>query len=229
VERQPQAVAEVLLDWTDGRRGTRTAQLEEDIEAFVDQYHGTPLAQLRLGEMLVEVTNVLREHRLVLPADLALLIKAFISLESMGRGLDPTFHMATEALPILEQVLRARYRPRALAQRGWHTLQRLLQVTEQLPHDLSRLLRTARRGQIQVGIEVSHLQHVGDQVDRAASRLAVALVIAALIIGSSIVMTVSGGPQLFGLPAFGLLGYLGAAAGAVWLLRSIARARRHLD
>jgi ubiquinone biosynthesis protein len=179
--------------------------------------------------MLMDVTAILREHRLALPSELALLIKAFISLESMGRGLDPTFHMATEALPILEQVLRARYRPRALAQRGWHTLQRLLQVTEQLPHDLSRLLRTARRGQIQVGIEVSHLQHVGDQVDRAASRLAVSLVIAALIIGSSIVMTVSGGPQLFGLPAFGLLGYLGAAAGAVWLLRSIARARRHLD
>ena len=49
--------------------------------------------------------------------------------------------------------MRARYRPRALAQRGWQTLQRLLQVSEQLPHDLSRLLRSARRGRIQVGIE----------------------------------------------------------------------------
>jgi len=97
---QPQAVAEVLLDWTDGRQGTRTAQLEEDIEAFVDQYHGTPLAQLHLGEMLTEVTRVLREHKLVLPADLALLIKAFVSLESMGRGLDPGFHMAAEAPPL---------------------------------------------------------------------------------------------------------------------------------
>jgi len=233
VQRRPQQVADVLLDWAVGAgRGTESinqGQLEAEIEDFVDQYHGTPLADLSLGGMLTDVTAIMREHRLALPSELALLIKAFISLESMGRGLDPTFHMATEALPILEQVLRARYRPRALAQRGWHTLQRLLQVTEQLPHDLSRLLRTARRGQIQVGIEVSHLQHVGDQVDRAASRLAVALVIAALIIGSSIVMTVSGGPQLFGLPAFGLLGYLGAAAGAVWLLRSIARARRHLD
>jgi ubiquinone biosynthesis protein len=233
VQRRPQQVADVLLDWAVGAgRGTESVnqgQLEAEIEDFVDQYHGTPLADLSLGGMLTDVTAIMREHRLALPSELALLIKAFISLESMGRGLDPTFHMATEALPILEQVLRARYRPRALAQRGWHTLQRLLQVTEQLPHDLSRLLRTARRGQIQVGIEVSHLQHVGDQVDRAASRLAVALVIAALIIGSSIVMTVSGGPQLFGLPAFGLLGYLGAAAGAVWLLRSIARARRHLD
>jgi ubiquinone biosynthesis protein len=234
VQRRPQQVADVLLDWAgssgnEGGGAVNQGQLEAEIEDFVDQYHGTPLADLSLSGMLSDVTAIMREHRLALPSELALLIKAFISLESMGRGLDPGFHMASEALPILEQVVRARYRPRALAQRGWHTLQRLLQVTEQLPHDLSRLLRSARRGRIQVGIEVSHLQRVGDQIDRAASRLAVALVIAALIIGSSIVMTVGGGPQLFGLPAFGLLGYLGAAVGGLWLLRSIARGRRHLD
>ncbi len=230
VQHRPQQVADVLLDWAgSGADGVNLSQLEAEIEDFVDQYHGTPLADLSLGGMLMDVTAILREHRLALPSELALLIKAFISLESMGRGLDPAFHMAGEALPILQEVLRARYRPRALAQRGRHTLQRLLQVGEQLPHDLSQLLRSARRGRIQVGIEISHLQHVGDQIDRAASRLSVALVIAALIIGSSIVMTVDGGPQLLGLPAFGLLGYLGAAVGAVWLLRSIARARRHLD
>ena len=230
VQHRPQQVADVLLDWAgSGADGVNLSQLEAEIEDFVDQYHGTPLADLSLGSMLMDVTAILREHRLALPSELALLIKAFISLESMGRGLDPAFHMAGEALPILQEVLRARYRPRALAQRGRHTLQRLLQVGEQLPHDLSQLLRSARRGRIQVGIEISHLQHVGDQIDRAASRLSVALVIAALIIGSSIVMTVDGGPQLLGLPAFGLLGYLGAAVGAVWLLRSIARARRHLD
>lgn len=230
VQRRPQQVADVLLDWAgSGAEAVDAGQLEAEIEDFVDQYHGTPLADLSLGGMLTDVTAILREHRLALPSELALLIKAFISLESMGRGLDPGFHMASEALPILEQVVRARYRPRVLAQRGWQGLLRLLQVGEQLPHDLSRLLRSLRRGRIQVGIEIGHLQRVGDQIDRAASRLAVALVIAALIVGSSIVMTVQGGPQLLGLPAFGLLGYLGAAVGAVWLLRSIARARRHLD
>lgn len=229
VERQPQAVADVLLDWTDGRRGTRTAQLEEDIEAFVDQYHGTPLAQLRLGEMLVEVTNVLREHRLVLPADLALLIKAFVSLESMGRGLDPGFHMAAEAQPLLRQVLRARYTPKSLAQRGWQGLRDLATQAGRLPQDLSRALRSVSRGHVQVGIEVAHLKRTGDQIDRAASRLSIALVIAALIIGSSIVMTVGGGPQLLGLPAFGLLGFVGAVMGGLWLLRAIRRADRARD
>jgi len=226
VERQPQAVADVLLDWTGDEHGANLSQLEAEIESFVDQYHGTPLAQLSLGQMLSDVTTILREHHLGLPSDLALLIKAFISLEGMGRGLDPDFHMTTEAAPLLRQVVRARYRPKALATRSWQTLSRALALAGQLPNDLSRLLRNARRGRVQVAIELAHLKRVGDQLDRAANRLAMALVIAALIIGSSIVMTVKGGPTLFGLPAFGFLGFTGAMAGGVWLVRAIWRSSR---
>ena len=69
-------------------------------------------------------------------------------------------------------------------------------------------------------IDVTDLRAVADQLDRAAQRIAVGLVVAALVIGSSIVMTVGGGPQLFGLPAFGLLGFVGAGVGGLWLLWS---------
>ncbi len=227
VERDAQAVAEVLMDWTSDERGQNLAQLEAEIEAFVDQYHGTPLAQLSLGQMLADVTTILREHHLALPSDLALLIKAFITLEGMGRGLVPGFHMATEALPLLREVMQARYQPQAMATRGGKALRRALSIAEQLPHDLSRLLRNARRGHVSVAIELAHLKRVGDQIDRAANRLAMALVIAALIIGSSIVMNVQGGPTLFGLPAFGFLGFCGAGAGGLWLLRAIWRSSRH--
>jgi ubiquinone biosynthesis protein len=229
VERQSQAVAEVLLDWTGDGHGINQAQLETEIEDFVDQYHGTPLAELSLGQMLADVTALLREHHLGLPSDLALLIKAFISLEGMGRGLDPGFHMATEATPMLQDVLRARYEPKALAGRAWKTLRRTLAVAEQLPHDVSRLLRNARRGRLQVNIELAHLKRVGDQIDRAANRLAMALVISALIIGSSIAMTVKGGPTLFGLPLLGSLGFIGAVLGGLWLVRAIWRSSRERD
>lgn len=226
VERRPQAVADVLIDWSGNHHDADLAQLEDDIEAFVQQYHGTPLAQLSLGQMLADVTAVLREHKLALPGDLALLIKAFISLESMGRGLDPGFHMATEAQPLLRATLRARYRPQALAQRGWEALRDTAGTLARLPQDLSTLLRRARHGKVQVGIEIADLRRTGNQIDRAASRLALALVIAALIIGSSIVMTVEGGPTLFGLPAFGLLGFIGAVVGGLLLVRSVWKGRR---
>jgi ubiquinone biosynthesis protein len=233
VQHQPQDVVDVLLDWTADNHGPTDGpdigQLENEIESFVDQYQGTPLAQLSLGSMLQDVTAILREHHLALPADLALLIKAFVSLESMGRGLDPDFHMTTEALPLLRHALRERYRPKAFAQRSWQTLRRAMGLLERLPHDASQLLRKARRGKLQVHLDLQHLRRVGDQIDRAASRLAIAFVIAGLVVGSSIVMTVGGGPTLLGLPAFGLVGFVTAVLAGVWLVHSIRRGGRHED
>jgi ubiquinone biosynthesis protein len=225
VRDEPARVADVLLDWTGNDVKDEDGLLLE-IQAFVDQYHGVPLKQIRLGAMLTELTALLRQHKLALPPDLALLIKAFISLEGMGRELDPDFDMAGEALPMLQQAMRARYAPRAMVKRGWQAAGEMLALAAGLPQDLSRLLRAARRGRLEIHIDVSHLERVGNQLDRAISRLIVGIVVAALIIGSSIVMTVSGGPSLLGLPVFGLLGFLGAVVGGLWLLLSIRRSGR---
>lgn len=224
VRHEPGRVTDVMLDWS-GEGAVDEEKLTQEILDFVDQYHGTPLKQLSIGAMLSDMVAILRGHRIALPADLALLVKGFLSLEGMGRELDPDFDMAGEALPMLERILRARYTPGALFKRGWRSTLETLALITDLPHDLSRLLRAARRGRLEIHIDVTHLKHVGNQLDGAANRLVIGVVVAALIIGSSIVMTVPGGPTMLGLPLFGLIGYLGAAAGGVWLLLSILKSR----
>lgn len=154
---------------------------------------------------------------------LILEIQAFVSLEGMGHELDPDFNMAAEAMPLLQKTLRARYAPNAVLQRGWHGVKDMLSLLGGLPQDVSRLLRAAKRGRLEIHIDVLHLKRLGNQLDSAANRLVVGVVVAALIIGSSIVMTVPGGPTLLELPFFGLLGFIGALLGSLWLLVSIWR------
>jgi len=229
VQQEPARVADVLTDWS-GDGAVDHEALVAEIEAFVEQYRGLPLRQLKLAALLSDVVAILRHHRVALPADLSLLVKAFVTLEGMGRELDPDFDMAGEALPLLRQLLRERYQPAALLGRGWRSVSELLGLLAGLPQDLSRLLRAARKGRLDIHIDVLDLRRIGNQLDRAANRLVVGIVIAALIIGSSIVMTVPGGPSWLGLPAFGLLGFLGAGLGSVWLLLSIwASNRRDRD
>ncbi|MDD4928286.1 MAG: AarF/UbiB family protein [Gallionella sp.] len=225
VRHEPVRVLDVMLDWT-GNGVEDEAGLTLEIETFLDQYHGLPLKQLRLGSMLSDLVAILRQHHLMLPADMALLVKAFISLEGMGRELDPDFDIAGQAMPMLEKSLRARYTPEAVIKRGGHAVVEALTLIAGLPHDLSRLLRAARRGKLEVHIDVTNLKHVGNQLDGAVNRLAVGIVVASLIVGSSIVMTVPGGPSLFGLPFFGLTGFLCAATGGLWLLLSIWKSNR---
>lgn len=222
VNQRAETVTEVLLDWT-AEPDIDEAQLGEDIDAFVDRYHGVPLGQLDLVGMLLEVTTLLRVHRLALPADLALLIKVFVTLEGTGRKLDPDFDMARRAQPFLRRAMRARYSPRALARGGLRGLSGMADVLSTLPHDLRALLRSVRGGQFRHHIDIGHLREFGQQIDHSANRLTVGVVLAALIVGSSITMTVKGGPTLLGLPFFGLLGFVGAVVAAVWLLVSIWR------
>ncbi len=219
VQHEPKRILDVMLDWT-GDGVLDESGLALEIQTFLDQYHGLSLKQLSLGAMLSDLVAILRQHQLTLPADLALLVKAFISLEGMGRELDPDFDIAGEAMPMLEQLLRARYTPAALLKRGGRAVTEALSLISSLPHDLSRLLRAARRGRMEIHIDVTHLKHVGNQLDGAVNRLTVGLVVAALIVGSSIVMTVPG------LPFLGLLGLLCAAIGGLWLLLSIWKSSR---
>jgi ubiquinone biosynthesis protein len=222
VRRDSAQVVEVLLDWTQSAAVDESA-ISEEVDDFIDHYHGLPLKQLDLGAMLGEIVALLREHRLALPPDLALMIKVMVTLEGMGRRLDPEFDMASEAEPFLREVMLARYAPHALARSGLQTARSTLGIFSELPLHLRRLLRAARNGRLNINIDVKRLEHLGDRLDHSVNRLTIGIVIAALIIGSSIVLTVSGGPTLLGLPAFGLLGFLGAVVGSLWLFYSIWR------
>jgi ubiquinone biosynthesis protein len=225
VSRDAETATRILIDWSE-EADVREGRLLADVAEFIDQYHGVPLEHLDISAMIGEILAVLRHHHLVLPADLVLMFKAFLTLEGMGRSLDPGFDMAGEAAPIIEEVLGRYYSPFAIARRAQKSLAQSLRLLGSLPDDLSRLLRSARRGRIEVHVDIKELHEVSVRVDRAASRLTLGVVTAALIIGSAIVLNVQGDQQAFGLPLFGLMGFIGAAIGGVWLLISIWRSGR---
>ena len=195
--------------------------------AFVDQYRGVPLKDLRMGVMLTDVTTILRDNGLSLPPDLALMIKAFLTLEGMGRQLDPDFDMAGAARPFLQRVVLQRYSPRTLLKRGRRTALDAMELVGDLPRELRRLLRTARRGRLHLQVEVTSLKAFGEQVDRAANRLTMGVITAALVVGSSIVMnSAGGGVSSRWLLALGVLGFVGAGLIGLWILLSIWRSGR---
>ena len=222
VGRDTDAVVDVLLDWAGGAQ-IDAARLGGDVDSFIDRYHGVALQELRMGAMLMDMTALLREHGLALPADLALVLKACATLETYGRALDPQFDMVGEAAPFLRAAMLSRSAPAHLAKRGWRTATVLADLLGDLPHDLRELMRSAKSGRLQMHVDLTSLQSFGRQVDTSANRLAIGIVTAALIVGSSIVMTIESGPLLLGLPLFGVLGFAGALTGGAWLFVSILR------
>ena len=98
-----------------------------------------------------------------------------------------------------------------------------------MPRDLARLLRDARRGKTRIDLDLKRLDSFGEQLDSTLDRATMGIMTASLVIGSSIVMTVQGGPTLLGIPVFpalGLLGYVVAFFNSVWIIFGIWRSGR---
>lgn len=224
VSHMPAKVVEILEDWS-GILKTDEQALAVEIEAFVDRYSALSLKELSLPMMLTDFLEILRDHNLSLPADLALLIKAYITLDGFGRHLDPYFNTLFFAAPYIEKLMAARFKPEAMAKRGWRNLVAMSDLLAAFPKELHQLLRASRMGALQVDINVKGISRDVDKLDIAMSRLTMGIVTAALIIGTSIIMTVKapGEPEIMGLPVFGFIGYVSASIAGVWLLFSIWR------
>jgi ubiquinone biosynthesis protein len=220
--KDEEAMLEVLLDWA-GDSDTNESQLASDASDLVYSYDDLRLKDVKLGNLLTDISSLLRENRLMLPADLTLLFKTLITLEGLGQQLNPSFHMLDHVTPFVEQVFLERYTPATLLKRGRKSLRELGEVIVGLPRDLARLIREARRGRMRIDLDLKRLDHFGQQLDHSSNRLTMGILTASLVIGSSIIMTVKGGPELFGLPLFGLLGFIVAFINSMWIILSIWR------
>ena len=221
VDRREGEVVDVLLAWSQGN-GTDLDLLTQDCGAFVDRYHGISLRELDVGRLLGDVTSLLRDNDLFLPADVALLIKVFVTLEALGRSLDPDFVMSERIEPFAREALRAHASPGAVIGRGAREAGRLL---IDAPRELRKLVGELSRGHMRMEVGVRDFERFAGRIDKSASRITMGLVTSALIVGTAIAMTVTGGPTLFGLPFFGLLGFSSSLVAGVWLLVSIARSK----
>jgi ubiquinone biosynthesis protein len=228
ITRDAATIVEVLLDWA-GDMDTEPDQLKTEMALFVERYHGLPIKDVHLVEVLGDMTTMIRDHGLTLPPDLTMLLKTLITMEGMGRQIDPDFDIVTQVAPLLRRATAERYKPETVMRNAWRNVGGLMRVFGKLPEDLRRMMRLFRRGAVKINVEMNELARFGTLMDRAASRLTVGMVTASLIIGSSIVMTVTGGPTLFGLPALGVLGFTAAGLGGFWVLASIWSTTRGKD
>ena len=228
VGQDDQAMLEVLLDWT-GEHGVDETRLAADVGELAFDFADTELKDLRIGALLQRVAALLREHAILLPADLTLMFKALISLEGLGRQYDPEFRLVDRVRPFLDRALSERYQPVVALRRSQASLTNVFALLNTVPRDLARLVKDARHGRMRVDLDLKRLDSFGERIHNTIDRMTIGIMTSSLVIGSSIVMAVGGGPTLFGIPVLtllGLFGYLIAFFNSLWIIFAIWRSDR---
>nr|WP_306464926.1 AarF/ABC1/UbiB kinase family protein [Chromobacterium sp. ASV5] len=226
-EHNEHGIIDVLVEWT-GSAPVDMQKFADEVSEFMFQYEHVPLKGLNVTQLIGDIMTLIRNHGILLPPDMAMLFKALLTLEGLGRQLDPDFQLVAHITPFVRELMIARYHPAAMLKRGRQTLSDGMEVLTGLPRDLARIGRDMRHGKFRINFDLQRLDNFGKQLDRSSNRLTMGIVTGCLIIGSSIVMTVNAGPKLFGLPFFGFVGFLLALLNSVWLVWSIWRSGKEL-
>lgn len=200
--------------------------LKVDLSDFLDRYYQVPLYQLDVGKILNEMIALMRNYHIRLPAELTLMGKALITEESVGRALDPQFDMVTLAKPYVEKLLTRKMDPRRQLLEFAGTLDEFARLFKILPSEIKLITAKVKKGEIKIQFEHRGLDNLITGLNQTGNRLSFSLIIAALIIGSSLIVHSDKGPQIYDLSVVGIFGYLIAAFFGLWLVISIIRYKK---
>jgi ubiquinone biosynthesis protein len=226
--RREDIIVEILADiGALGADADRRA-LRRDLRRVVDKYYGLPVKRFNVQTLFGELTDLMRNNDVLLARDLVLLGKSLVTISGVILQLDPGFNLLEMLRPRLRKMMMQRLSPDRLSRRlgvaSWH----VLSILRDAPAVLRDLMRRIAQGRAEVTVRHQNLDRLTNELDRSSNRVAFSVVLAAIIIGSSMILSSVGDAQVYllgriPLEVIGILGYVGAAFMGIWLLWAIFR------
>ncbi len=200
-----------------------TRELKMEIRDFIDKYYGASLKELRIGVVIEEILESMIRHQVKMPSDLSLLAKSLVTIEGVGKNLNPDLDMVAHTKPFVKQLISKRYSLTNLWNRSSGSFKEFFNFFEVFPRDFLLLIRNLRKGKLNIIFQHKELDKLILEIDRSSNRLSFSMIIASLIIGSSMILGQPIGPFIFGYPAIGIIGYVFASFLGLFLIISILR------
>jgi len=197
--------------------------LGRDLGGLMDMYLYRPLDKLEAGKILHDLLELVSRHKLSFKPNMYQMLKALSTVEGVGLMLDPKLELIRLAKPFLRKIRLGRLRPARIAEEIALTGSAYVHLLRDLPEDLRAIFSQLRSGRMRLEFEHRGLKSLGTTLDRVSNRISFAIVLAALIVGSSLIVLSDIPPHWHSIPVIGLLGFLVAGLMGFWLLLSIIR------
>jgi ubiquinone biosynthesis protein len=193
-----------------------TRSLKYDLTDLLYKYYGTELNQVHGG--LDDMLRLMRKYRVAMPRELVLLVRGIGMVEETGRKLDPSFNAVEVSQPLVRKIARKRLSPLTFLDYLKKNMFEMEYTMKNVPQSITRTLYKLESGDMRIKVE-----HTG--LERSTNKLSLSMVLAALLIGSSLIMTTDNGIFLLKFPYLGVAGFIISAILAAGLVVSILRDR----
>ncbi|HSM75510.1 MAG TPA: AarF/UbiB family protein [Desulfobacterales bacterium] len=223
VHRNEVLAAQAMLRLTEWQDEPDIRRLERDVADFMGRNLYRPLKEIKIGRIVQQLLEMVSAYRLRIPPNIFLMMKAFSTVESVAARLNPDFDMIAKSVPFLERVKLARYSPQRMTQEGLQLGAELMYFARQFPRDLLEVTRLLKQRKIALQIDIAGYQGMRATQDQTSNRLAFAIIIAALLIGSALIVISETPPLVYGISLIGILLFSAGALMGIWLLIAILR------
>jgi len=212
-----------VLRMCESRGDVNQRKLESDISEIVDQLFYQDMEYIDIQYLLQSILRLFPENHLILPADMYLLARALLLMQSNGERLDPGFNISEHVRPYIRKLYKQRLKVSSLLKDMYLSIEEMVDLGRSLPFEFRDIMEKLKQGKIRFEFEHKGLGPTQQTLERTVNRLSFAVIVAAILIGSSLVLY-SGIPPLWrGVPVLGIIGFLAAGALGLWLLISIIR------
>jgi len=219
--------AEITIGLGEEKAGfNRTAFVEKTSE-LVALFQGATAENVQVGRIMLEVFRAAAENGIRLPVEMAMLGRALLALDQVGRTLDPQFDPNASIRRNVNGLMQRRMLKTLSPQRMFANLLEMNELVQKLPARLNRLLDSAADGGLGMNIRLGEAVWLMEGMQKIANRLATGMILAALIVGAAMMMRVQTRFTIWGYPGIAMLFFLGAAVLGIWLVYTILRADVH--
>jgi len=232
-EGRGDAAAEVLISLGERHEDFSESDMRRAIADLIGRFHGSTTREMNVGRVMLEMSRSSVEHGLKMPTELALLGKTLLHLDEVGRVLDPDFDVNASLRRNASSVMRRRMLKTATPANVFSAVMDVREFAERLPGRVNRILDALAANDLRFKVEVIDQGSIIDGLQKVANRIALGLVLAALIVGAAMLMRIPTSLTIFGYPWIAMLLFLAAAAGGFWMAWTIlagdvrkSRARR---
>jgi ubiquinone biosynthesis protein len=213
--RDVDSLVDIIVEMTTPPPGVDLAELRSDIELWVDRYLMVGVGQLDMAAILSSGMALLHKHKLVLPADLALLFRVLLRLQGLGQSVGTEVRVTELLQPYVSKMLAERFDPKRIARRLGRSFRSWDHFVAGLPGQLEAVLEEVRTGTFGVDFRVHDADH-------AVDRLVDGLVTAASVMAGAQLISRRTGPMV---GPFSVPGLVAAGVGVLTWQRLVARRR----
>jgi ubiquinone biosynthesis protein len=200
-------------------------EMEKQVTMILRKYYQIVLTGEKVGDLILEMVYAFASSGIHLVKDFTLLARAVVAIESTARALDPHFSLTNAARPFLEQLARERWHPRNVLKKSYYKAALVLETLQELPGDIQRVLRRFESEDISVRLMLQGMDRLDELLGSATNRLVMAIIISAIVVGSSLLLAFSD-KKFLGVP-LGTIGYVLSTLFGIWIVFDILRHGRH--